>query len=833
MYRALMAVIASVSGLNVAQQELARAFDASQSTVLWFINAYTVALAALLMPIGAVGDRWGRKPVLLTGLVLFGIATLGGGLAPSATFMIVTRVLAGVGAAMIMPVTLSVITSSFPDDERSQAIGIWSGVAGGGGLIGMFASAALVDLVSWRWLFALPFALIAGAFITSVRSVPNSREDSKDPFDLGGSLLSMVGVGALVFAIHEGPEHGWTDLLTLVALVGGVIATIGFVGWELRQRAPLFDVRIFVDRRLASGSLSLLFHFGVLAGIFIVLFPFFQGVLGWSAVRSTLALLPMALVMMVASALAPRLVKRLGMRASMLAGIGVAAVGLVVMASSVSVVGGYVSVLPGMLVIGLGMGLTMTPSTEAITRSLPTEKQGVASALNDSTREFGSALGVALLGALLSSGYRGAITPHLSAFPDSIADIARGGIATALGVAPQAGQQAQQLISAAQNAFVEGWARSMWVGVAAMGLLFVYVFVRGPRQGLERAVRRGGQVLSSGEVGVDGPRVVVPLKSESAPTDETWDCVVVGTWDCVVVGGGAAGLSAALTLGRARLHTLVVDSAAQSNRVAAGIGGLLGYDGRPPAELYRAGWEELAAYPTVTVRRGTVVAGSVGNGTFALQLDDGSRVSARRVLLATGVDYVPPDLPGVTERWGRSVFHCPFCHAWELRDRPLGVLEGDVDRALLLQRWSDDVTLFANGSFDLGPEEIGRLEEAGVAVDKRVIRELRGPGTSLEAVVFIDGTHRRCEGLLVPASLQQRSDLAAQLGINSAELGLGPLTVDPMYRTNVAGVFAAGDLGLHFAPSVASAIAAGSTAAKAVVHDLVTDAAVLEPATAS
>ena len=384
---ALMAVIASVTGLNVAQQELALDFGASQSTVLWIINAYALALAAMLMPVGAIGDRWGRKPVLLAGLAVFVVATAAAAFAPSSTFMIIVRVVAGVSAAMIMPVTLSVITSTFPEEERAQAIGVWAGVAGGGGLIGMFVAALMVDLVDWRWLFVLPIALAVVAAVATVRAVPNSREQTDQPFDLQGSLLSMVAVSGLVFAIHEGPVHGWSDSVTLLALLGGLLATLGFVVTERRSPAPLLDVRVFGDRRLATGSVALIVLFGVLGGVFIVLFPYFQGVLGWSALRSTAALLPMGLLMMASSGLAPKLATAVGNRTTSLAGIGIAGGGLATMAMLVSVDGGYLSVLPGMLVIGTGMGLTMTPSTEAITASLPADRQGVASALNDTTRE--------------------------------------------------------------------------------------------------------------------------------------------------------------------------------------------------------------------------------------------------------------------------------------------------------------------------------------------------------------------------------------------------------------------------------------------------------------
>ncbi|MEV2230049.1 MFS transporter [Streptomyces phaeochromogenes] len=480
---ALMAVIASVSGLNVAQPDLAVAFDASQSTVLWIINIYTLSLAALLLPLGAIGDRFGRKPMLLTGLTVFGVASAMAGLAPSTEVMLAARLLSGVGAAMIMPITLAVITSTFPKEERGRAIGVWTGVAGGGGVLGMFLSAALVDAVSWRWLFVLPIALVVVALAMTLRSVPNSRERSGHAFDTVGALTSVVAVVGLIFVLQEGPERGWTAPATLAGLAVGAIAAIGFVTWELRRRdAALLDVRLFRERGLAGGSVTLLVVFGVQAGIFVVLFPFFQAVLGWSGLLSTLALMPMAVMMMMASGLAPQLAARVGPRATMATGILLAGAGLALMAAVVSVEGGYLSVLPGMLAMGVGMGLSMTPSTEAITSALPRERQGVASALNDVTREFGTALGVALLGALLSAGYRGAIDSRLAGVPEGPADTAREGVANALDAAPQAGPQAQALVRAARESFVDGWQNAMWAGVAVMAALFVYVLARGPQQ---------------------------------------------------------------------------------------------------------------------------------------------------------------------------------------------------------------------------------------------------------------------------------------------------------------------------------------------------------------
>ena len=235
-------------------------------------------------------------------------------------------------------------------------------------------------------------------------------------------------------------------------------------------------------------------------------------------------------------------------------------------------------------------------------------------------------------------------------------------------------------------------------------------------------------------------------------------------WDCIVVGAGAAGLSAALVLGRARRQTLVVDAAGQSNRAAEGIGGLLGNDGRPPADFYAAGRAELANYPSVELRSGEVVGGDRNGSGFVLELADGTREAASQVLIATGMDYRYPDLPGIAERWGRSVFHCPFCHGWEVRDGRLGVLdrgESGVRRALLLRAWSDDVTLLADGPAELEPHDLDRLDAAGVTVDERRVTGLVGPGDSLTAVTFDDGGERPCDGLLVPVTLYQRSQLAA------------------------------------------------------------------------
>jgi thioredoxin reductase len=298
-------------------------------------------------------------------------------------------------------------------------------------------------------------------------------------------------------------------------------------------------------------------------------------------------------------------------------------------------------------------------------------------------------------------------------------------------------------------------------------------------------------------------------------------------WDCVVVGAGAAGLSAALTLGRGRRSTLVVDTGKQSNLATTGIRGLLGQDGRPPADFYADGLRELRSYPSVTVQSNTVTNGRrERDGAIVLTLTGDQQVRARSVILAPGMDYRCPLIPGLPERWGGTVFHCPFCHGWELRDRPMAVLaDGAVGAhgALNLRSWTDRVTLLTNGEARLTDEQRAHLRAGGVGLDERPLAALQGPGQDLESVVFTDGGELAVGALLVKVGLYQRSRLAQDLGAVLTEpdemLTVQAITVDPMGRTGVPGLFAAGDAATTVPPSMAAAVASGYlTGAAAVVQ---------------
>ena len=266
-------------------------------------------------------------------------------------------------------------------------------------------------------------------------------------------------------------------------------------------------------------------------------------------------------------------------------------------------------------------------------------------------------------------------------------------------------------------------------------------------------------------------------------------------WDCIIIGGGAAGLSAALVLGRARRRTLVLDDGDQSNLAAHGIGGLLGHDGRPPAQLYAAGRTELAEYPNVTFRSARATAAKADRPGFVVELADGGHEHARRILLATGMQYRPPQVAGLEALWGGSAFHCPFCHGWEVRDQPLAVLaEGDraVHMALMLKGWTDDIVVLSNGA----GLESDLLAAAGITVDDREVSEFHSEGGVLTEVRFTEGAPLPRRGVLVAAVLHQRSHLAAHLGVTFAPaspVAADAIVVDQFQRTTVPDMFAAGD----------------------------------------
>lgn len=478
---ALVLVVASVSSVNLALTEISIDLGTSSSQLTWIADAYTVALAALVLPFGALGDKLGRRTLLLIGTIVFGIAALLASVAGSAEALIACRAGMGVGAAMIMPGTLSTITAVFSADRRPKAVSVWAGFASSGAILGLLTCGLVLEWFSWRASFVATAVLAVVSFVGSLMMAPNTSDPDEVTIDVPGSLLSAVGVGALVFGIIDGAEAGWGAALTLIALATAVVSITGFVWWELRTSEPMLDVRLFRLRGFATGSLALTVQFFCLFGFFLVGLQFLQLMLDLSPLVSAVSLLPLGMIVMPLSRRAPHVVDRIGERRVMTAGLTFLATGLVIM-STLDAGSSYWPFLGGLIVFGLGMAFTSTPSTTAIVTSLPRAKQGVASAMNDVSREVGSAIGIAVLGSMFSSGYHDAVAPATTGLPVEAAHAAGESAGAGLAIAERLGTPGAALDSAVRDAFASGLTDAMRAGAFVALLAAAFVAWRGPRR---------------------------------------------------------------------------------------------------------------------------------------------------------------------------------------------------------------------------------------------------------------------------------------------------------------------------------------------------------------
>jgi EmrB/QacA subfamily drug resistance transporter len=476
---ALVLVVAGVSMLVNALSLIAEDLDLSQSTQSWVIDAYALPFAALLLIAGALGDRFGRRGALLAGTVLFGAGSLMSAMAESGNMLLTFRAITGVGAALIMPGTLSTITSVFPPEGRARAVGIWSGFAMGGGTLGMVGSGLMLEYWSWQSVFVVAALLAAVAFVAIALAVPTTRSSEPVGLDPGGTALSAIAVGSIVFGIIEGPEQGWTSAMTVGSLVLGALAAVGFVLWELRVAQPLLDPRLFRLRGFGTGAAGLFVMFLAVFGFMLVAIQYLQLILGYSPLKSALGLLPQMLLMIPLSAVAAQLSMRFGQKRLTALGLLVSAAGMAWFVG-LDANSGYWEFFVGMLLVTVGIGLAMTPATTAIVGSLPLAKQGVASAVNDTAREVGAALGVAVLGSAFNTAYRGDIAGQLDGLPAETAAGAREAPAIALDGARALGDRGQDLFTAAQDAFVSGFRAAVLIaGVLLVGAA-LYTWWRGP-----------------------------------------------------------------------------------------------------------------------------------------------------------------------------------------------------------------------------------------------------------------------------------------------------------------------------------------------------------------
>jgi EmrB/QacA subfamily drug resistance transporter len=426
---ALAAVVAAMSSLNVALPGIARETHATQTQLAWIIDAYSLVFASLLLPAGAIGDRYGRRRALIAGLLIFGAGSAVAMTAHSAAELIGLRAVLGLGAALVMPATLSTITGTFASDQRTRAVSVWAAVAGASAVLGLLTAGLLLEEWSWRSVFGLNVVLAAAAIAGASRFVPESADAKTPRLDIGGAVLAVIGMVALVYSVIEAPSEGWLSARTLTGLAAGLVVLAGFVAWERTRRAPMLDPRVFARPALAAGSLSIFVQFFALFGFIFLVLQYLQLVRGDSGLLSAVSMLPMPAAMLPVSRLAPRLTARLGMRTACAAGLALIAAAMAVLAQ-LTPVSEYWLLAAGLVPLGAGLGLAMTPATSGITSALPASSQGVGSALNDLSREVGGAVGIAVMASVLTSAYQS----HLNLAGRAAAQAARARTSVAVAV---------------------------------------------------------------------------------------------------------------------------------------------------------------------------------------------------------------------------------------------------------------------------------------------------------------------------------------------------------------------------------------------------------------
>jgi EmrB/QacA subfamily drug resistance transporter len=471
----LIIVIVGNTVLNVALPTLVRELQATQTELQWIVDAYALVFAGLLLTAGALGDRYGRKGALTVGLVIFGTASAFSAFVDGPTGLIIGRGVMGVGAALVMPATLSILMTVFPPHERGKAIAIWAGLAGAGAAIGPVGSGFLLEHFWWGSVFLMNLPIIAGALIAGAILLPKSKNPDDAPLDPVGALLSILGLTALLYGIIEAPNHGWTAPETLAAFAAAVVLLVVFGWWELRSREPMLQLRWFRNPAFSTASGAITLVFFAMFGTFFLFTQYLQLVLGYGTLEAGVRMLPMAAVMMVTAPNSARLAERFGPKRVVAAGLATLSVGLLLMSFS-AVDSGYAMVVVPLAVMAAGMGTAMAPATSAIMASLPLGKAGVGSAVNDTTRELGGALGVAVLGSLSASAYASGVGRATTGLPADAAALAETSLGGAVRLGREMGGAAGEgLVRAAQVAYVDGMATSLRVG--GVGVLVASILV--------------------------------------------------------------------------------------------------------------------------------------------------------------------------------------------------------------------------------------------------------------------------------------------------------------------------------------------------------------------
>jgi EmrB/QacA subfamily drug resistance transporter len=456
--------------INVALPSLAIDLGASSAGLQWVVDSYTLVFAGLLLIAGALGDRFGRRGALALGLATFAVGSVVAAAGASVTSVIAGRAVMGIGGALIMPATLSILVNVFGDPrERAKAIGIWAAVSGAGIAIGPIVGGALMTRFAWPSVFWINLPLVLAALVTAFYLVPRSRADRSSRLDPVGAVLSIAAITAVTYAVIEAPEHGWTSATTLTVFAAGLATAVGFVHWELRRAEPMLDVRLFRMPAFTAASLSLTLLFFAMAGAMFLQAQYLQFVLGFSALGAGAALVPAAVGMLAGTVLGSHLSAARGARLTVASG-------------------------TGLFLFGLGAGAAMPAATDSIMSTLPAARAGVGSAVNDTTRELGGVLGVAVVGSVAATAYSIAMqatTLTGPALPDAVRTAVDDSIAAAMAVSADLGRGGAGLAAVAQDAFVNAMGGALWVAAAFAVWATVIAAVhlpRAPQRGLPDAL---------------------------------------------------------------------------------------------------------------------------------------------------------------------------------------------------------------------------------------------------------------------------------------------------------------------------------------------------------
>jgi EmrB/QacA subfamily drug resistance transporter len=466
--------------LNIALPTIVRTLHATSSQLQWVVDAYAVTFAGLLLTVGSLGDRFGRKWVFLGGLVVFAGGSAGAAWSGSPDRLTLARIVMGIGAAALMPSTLSILVNVFPDaNDKRRAIGVWSGSAGIGVAAGPILGGVLLSHFWWGSVFLINVPICLIGIAATIFLVPNSRNPISRKTDPVGAGLSIVALGLLLWGIIEAPNLSWTSPTILASLGIGVVAIVAFVIWEIRSRSPVLPLQFFSNRRFSAGVSALALVLFALLGMFFLVTQYLQFTLGYSPLDTGLRIGPIALTLLVVAPVAVYLAHRFGTKPVVGAGLGLITLGLILL-SRTSITTTYLGDLAPLLLIGIGSGLAMPPCTESVMSSVPLSDAGVGSATNDTAMQIGGALGVAALGTCLNARYqdhvRAALGTH--AVPHAVQQAILGSVGGALQVAQRLpGPFASELARLARQSFISGMDLSLVLAaivIAAASIVVVF-----------------------------------------------------------------------------------------------------------------------------------------------------------------------------------------------------------------------------------------------------------------------------------------------------------------------------------------------------------------------